>query len=382
MFISLIGTWIQTVALSWLVFQLTNSAFLLGVVGFLGSIPIFLLTLFGGVIADRVNKKRVLLFTQTAFMVLAFILAIATQMRLITPLQIMLIALLNGIVMAFDAPSRQAVVVELVGKSCLLNAIALNSAAFNSARIIGPALAAIFVSSIGMSGCFYLNGVSFLAVIIALFLIKIDHYLIRDKKNVITKDLLDGLRFIGDNRIILVLISMVGVTSLFGISYVILMPIFANDVLKVGIKGLGLLMSASGMGALIAALGLARLGDFKHKGRLLIFSSIIFSLALILFSFSRLYLLSLISLLFVGFTSVTAMSLVNTLLQTLVPDNFRGRVMSAFMFTFAGVLPFGNLISGSLAQILGVCWTVAIGGIICSLFFMSINIFSPALRNL
>lgn len=382
MFISLIGTWVQTVALSWLVFQLTNSAFLLGVVGFLGSIPIFLLTLFGGVIADRVNKKRILLFTQTAFMVLAFILAVATQMHLITPLQIMLIALLNGIVMAFDAPSRQAVVVELVGKSHLLNALALNSAAFNSARIIGPALAAIFVSSIGMSGCFYLNGVSFLAVIIALLLIKIDRDQIKDRKNVMTKDLLEGLRFIGHNRIILILISMVGMISLFGVSYVILMPIFAGDILKVGIKGLGLLMSVSGVGALIAALGLARLGDFKHKGRLLIFSSIIFSLALILFSFSRLYLLSLTSLLFIGFTSVIAMGLVNTLLQTLVPDNFRGRIMSAFMFTFAGVLPFGNLISGSLAQILGVSWTVAIGGIICSLFFMSINIFFPTLRNL
>lgn len=382
MFISLIGTWIQLTAQSWLVFQLTHSAFLLGVVGFLSSIPVFLLSLFGGVAADRINKKNILLFTQNAFMVLAFILAVLTQMKLITPGEIMLIAVLNGAVMAFDAPSRQAVVVDLVGKEHLLNAIALNSAAFNSSRIIGPALAGILIASIGMSGCFYINGISFLAVIIALLLIKINNGPKRNSKSSAVKDLIDGFRFIKSNRTILILITMVGITSLFGISYVILMPIFANDVLKVGAKGLGMLMSAAGIGALIAALVLARLGDFKYKGRFLILSSIIFSISLVLFSLSKVYLFSLITLILIGGSSVMAIALINTLLQTNVGDEFRGRVMSVFMFTFAGFMPFGNLIAGSLSGVLGVSLTVMLSGIACTAFFIVINILYPDIRNM
>ncbi len=181
MLLSLVGTWIQTVAQSWLVFQLTNSAFLLGLAGFLGLFPVFLFSLFGGVAADRVNKRVILLFTQNAFMVLAFILAIMTHLKIITPVQIMIIALLNGVVMAFDAPARQSVVVELAGKQHLLNAIALNSAAFNSARIIGPALAGLLIAGVGMSGCFYINGISFLAVIFALVLILFMFYLVSQK---------------------------------------------------------------------------------------------------------------------------------------------------------------------------------------------------------
>jgi len=382
MFVSLIGTWVQVVAQSWLMFQLTNSVFLLGLVGFLSSIPVFLLSLFGGVAADRMNKKNILLFTQNAFMLLAFLLALLTQMKLITPLQIMLIALLNGIVLAFDAPARQAVIADLVGKEHLLNAIALNSAAFNSARIIGPALAGILIASIGMSGCFYINGISFLAVIIALLLININNGQRRSTKNFLLKDLSDGLRFIKDNRIILILLTMVGITSLFGISYVILMPVFANDVLNVGAKGLGLLMSSAGFGALIAALILARLGDFKYKGKLLISSSIIFSISLVLFSLSKTYFISLITLILIGGASVTAIGIVNTLLQTLVPDEFRGRAMSAFMLTFAGFMPFGNLLAGSLAHIWGVSITVLISGIICATFFIIINILYPDIRNI
>ncbi|MBU4346603.1 MAG: MFS transporter [Candidatus Omnitrophica bacterium] len=382
MFISLIGTWIQAVAQSWLVFQLTNSAILLGVVGFLSYIPVFLLSLFAGVVADRMNKRTILIFTQVAFMLLALTLGILTQTKLITPLGIMLIAVLNGIVMSFDAPTRQAVVVELVGKEHLLNAIVLNSAAFSSSRIIGPALAGIFIAGIGMSGCFYINAVSFLAVIVALSLIKIDNGARKKNKTVLLKDLMQGLRFIKDNRTIVILVTMVGITSLFGISYVILMPIFANVILKVGAKGLGTLMSAVGIGALLAALILARLGNFRHKGRYLILSSLIFSLSLTLFSLSRAYLFSLITLGVVGWASVTAISLINTILQTLVPDEFRGRVMSVFMFTFAGLMPFGNLIAGGLAELFGVSWAVFTGGIICSIFFLSINTLYPGIRDL
>jgi len=382
MFVSLIGTWIQAVAQSWLVFQLTHSAFLLGVVGFLSSIPVFFLSLFGGVLADRLNKRNILIATQTAFMLLAFILAVFTQLKLITPLEIMLIAVLNGIVMAFDAPSRQAVVVELVGKEHLFNAISLNSVAFNSSRIIGPALAGILVALIGMSGCFYINGISFLAVIIALLLIRLNNNRVIREDNTAIKDIRDGLNFIKNNRLILILITMVGAVSLFGIAYAIFMPIFANDILKVGVKGLGVLMSSSGVGALIGALILARLGDFKYKGKFLVLSSMIFSVSLILFSLSKTYIFSIITLIFIGGSSVAAIALINTILQTKVPDVFRGRVMSVFMLTFAGIMPFGNLISGWLAQVLGVSVAVMISGIICTIFFIIINIFYPEVRKI
>lgn len=382
MFVSLIGTWIQSTAQSWLTFELTQSAFLLGVVGFLSSIPVFLLSLFGGVLADRVNKRNILIATQGAFMFLAFLLAALTQMKLITPLQIMGVALLNGIVMAFDAPSRQAVVVELVGKEHVFNAIALNSVSFNSSRIIGPALAGVLVATIGMSGCFYLNGISFLAVIFALFLIKVHNNARIDKNRPPLKDLKEGLIFIKNNRLILVLISMVGIVSLFGIAYVILMPIFANDILRAGVKGLGLLMSASGFGALIGALILARLGDFKFKGRLLVYSTFIFSVSLVLFSLSKDLFFSLFTLILVGASSVTAVSLINTILQAIVPDEFRGRVMSVFMLTFAGFMPFGNLIAGVLSESLGVSFVVMASGIICVIFFVIIGLVYPQIREL
>jgi MFS family permease len=382
MFVSLIGTWIQVVAQSWLVFQLTNSAFLLGVVGFLGSIPIFFLSLFGGVLADRLNKRNILIATQSAFMLLAFLLAALTQAKLITPLQIMIIAVLNGVVMAFDAPSRQAVVVELVGKEHLFNAISLNSVAFNSSRIIGPALAGILVAFIGLSGCFYINGVSFLAVIVALFLIRLKNNRIISKDSTAIKDLKDGINFLKNNRLIMILITIVGIISLFGVTYALFMPIFANDILKVGVKGLGVLMSASGFGALIAALILARLGDFRRKGKFLVLSFMIFSVSLILFSLSKSYIFSLIILIFIGGSTVAAIALINTLLQTKVPDVFRGRVMSVFMLTFAGIMPFGNLISGWIAQALGVSVAVMISGIICTVFFIIINIFYPDIRNI
>lgn len=381
MFVSLVGTWIQSVAQSWLVFALTNSAFLLGVVGFLGSIPIFVLSLFGGVLADRVNKRNILIFTQIFFMLLAFLLAFLTQFQLIKPQQIMFIALLNGIIMAFDAPARQAIVVELVGKKHLFNAIVLNSVAFNSSRIIGPAIAGLLISTIGMSGCFYLNGISFLAVIAALSLIKLKKNQAQNNNSALS-DLKQGLAFIKGDRLILALLSMVAAVSLFGISYVILMPVFANDILRVGVKGLGILMSSTGLGALFGALALARLGDFKYKGRLLIWSVLSFSISLIIFSLSRDYLISIISLICIGCSSVTAIALINTLIQIKVPDEFRGRVMSLFMITFAGIMPFGNLISGSLAQGAGVSAALFFCGLICLVLFALINFLFPGLRRL
>ena len=381
MFVSLIGTSVQFVAQSWLVFELTNSAFLLGVVGFLSAIPIFALSVFGGVLADRLNKRNILIFTQVVFMLLAFLLAALTQFKLINPAQIMLIALFNGIIMAFDAPARQSIVVELVGKKHLFNAITLNSAAFNSSRIIGPAIAGVLISVIGMSGCFYLNGVSFLAVIAALFWIKLGKGIARNKNSAIS-DLKQGLVFIRSNRYILGLLSMVAAMSLFGISYIILIPVFVNNVLGAGVRALGVLMSSIGLGALAGSLILARLGDFRYKGRFLIWAAFLFSFLLIGFSLSRNYAWSIVSLIFLGSLSVPVTAIINTLLQIKVPDEFRGRVMSLFMTTFAGIIPFGSLISGSLAQTWGVSTALLLSGLVCLVLFIVINLLFPELKDL
>lgn len=382
MFVSLVGTWIQTVAQSWLVFQLTKSDFLLGLVGFLGTFPIFLFCLFGGVIADRMNKRNILLCTQTLFMCLAFTLATLTHLKMITPAQIMIIALLNGTVMAFDAPSRHAMVVDLVGKQHLLNAVALNSVAFNSSRVIGPVLAGIFAATIGMSGCFYINGISFLAAILALIFIRINHQNNNHNHNSAFVDAKAGLALIKRNPLIVALLLMTAVTSLFGVSYMILMPVFAQRVLGVGIKELGYLMSAAGIGALSAGLTLARLGDFKFKGKLLVFSSLSFSLALVLFSRSKIYSASLVFLLLMGGFGVMTTAIINTLLQSMVADEFRGRVMSIFMITFAGIMPFGNLIAGIMSQAWGVATAVLLSGIILFCAFIIINLRVPNLRRL
>ncbi len=382
MFISLTGTWIQIVAQSWLIFQLTKSAYLLGVVGFLGAFPIFLLSLFGGVIADRMNKRKILLCTQTLFMFLAFTLAVLTQTKIVTSSQIMVIAVLEGIVMAFDAPSRQAMVIELVGKEHLLNAIALNSVAFNSSRVIGPVLAGILVAAIGMSGCFYINAISFFATLFALLVIKINYKNKNDKLNSALMDVKAGLIFIKNNKRILALLLMVAVTSLFGFSYMILMPVFAQQVLGIGIKEFGYLMASAGIGALCAGLTLARLGNFKSKGKLLIVSCLLFSLALISFSIFKVYIISLIVLSAIGGFGVMSTALINTLLQTMVEDEFRGRVMSAFMITFAGVIPFGNLLSGVIAQTWGVSCALFLSGVACFISFSLINFFVKDLRGL
>lgn len=369
MFVSLIGTWIQQIAQSWLVFELTGSSLLLGLNGFLSTIPIFMLSLAGGVLADRLPKRKILLYTQTAFMLLAFILAALTFMKLIRPVHIMIISFLNGIVMAFDAPSRQAMVVELAGRENLPNAIALNSVAFNSSRIIGPAVAGVLIALVGMAGCFLINGISFLAVITALAFIRISYRPGKRSKNPL-EDLKEGLLFVKSHRSICSLIIMVGLISLFGTSYVILMPVFADNVLKTDIGGMGGLMSAAGFGALCGALLLARLGDFAGKGKFLYFSCVIFSAGLTVLALARVYWASMAVLALIGASAVTAVSLINTLLQTTVADNFRGRVMGVFMITFAGLTPFGNLISGALAQRVGVAAALMISGSACLVFFI------------
>lgn len=382
MFVSLIGTWVQQMAQSWLVYQLTNSAFLLGLVGFFSAVPIFLLSLFGGVVADRASKRTLLIFTQVTFMTLAFFLGFLTQFRLIRVWQVMLIALLNGAVMAFDAPARQAVVLELVNRRYLLNAIALNSAAFNGARMLGPVLAGLLISIIGIAGCFYLNGLSFIAIIAALVFIRGPRRETGYNGKALIEDLREGLNYIKANRQVLILLIMSAVPSLFGMSYMLLAPIFAKEVFKLGASGLGYLMSAAGIGALLASLALAGYSGLRKRGRFLIASSLLFSVALTAFAFSTSFIFSLTLLGMIGFGSVASAATINTLLQTIIQDEFRGRVMSAFLLTFTGTMPFGNLFAGSLAHFFGVRMAVAIGGFICLGFSLFVTFFRPGVRRI
>lgn len=382
MLVSVVGTWIQITAQGWLVYDLSKSAFLLGLVGFISYIPIFIFSLFGGAIADRVEKKNLLLVTQIVFLLLAFFLAVMTQLGIIKVWHIMIIALLNGLVMSFDMPTRQAIVLDLVGKEHLLNAVALNSAAFNMARIVGPALAGILIASVGTAGCFYINSVTFLAVIIALLVIRLSSQNGQKIKTHIFEDIKSGLKYMFKNKIVRTLIIMVGIPSLFGISYIILMPIFAQEVFARGAKGLGWLMSANGVGALIGALMLARLGDYQHKGRILIVAPIVFSLGLICFAGSTHFWLSIFFLLFVGWGGLTSMATINTILQLTVPNELRGRVMSMFMLTFAGLMPLGNLFAGTLSQYFGVQTVLTAGGFICLFAFSLIFISEKGIAKL
>jgi predicted MFS family arabinose efflux permease len=297
-------------------------------------------------------------------MILAFVLALLTQFKIVTVNFILLIAVLNGIIFSLDAPARQAIVVELVGKEKILNAIALNSIGFHSARMIGPALAGIFIASISVAGCFYVNAVSFLAFIVALLLIKPQH-IKKSNNNHFWQDLKGGIKFIKDNRLYFNLITTVGIMTMLGFSYVVLMPVVAKEVLNLGAKGFGLLMSASGIGSLLGGLRLANLKQPNKQLRILIFSLFTFSLSLILFALSRSFMISVLVLVLTGFSSLSSLAIVNSLIQTMVPDEFRGRIMSIYILTFAGTIPFGSIISGSLSQLLGVSNALLMIGVVC-----------------
>ena len=370
MFISLCGTWIQSAAQSWLVYDLSNSSFLLGLVVFVNHIPIFLFSLFSGVIVDRQNKRNLLIVTQTLFMILAFILAVLTQFKIVTVNSILLIALFNGIIFSLDAPARQAIIVEIVGKKNLLNAIALNSLAFNSARMIGPALGGIIIAGLSVAGCFYINAVSFLAFIFVLLVIKPMSAPKKDNNNHFIEDFKSGIRFVRNNPNYIILLSIIGTVSFFSFSYFVLMPVFAKDVFSVGAKGYGLLLSAGGIGSILAAMQLAGLKDEKKQINILFISIFLFTVSLIAFSFSHSFLLSCFILALGGYSSLSSMVVVNSLIQANVPDEFRGRVMSMFMLTFAGTVPFGSLAAGSLASLIGAEKTVTLLGIISFIIFL------------
>jgi len=348
--VSLFGTWMQTTAQGYLVFQLTKSPVYLGYVGFAAGVPAWLFTLYGGVIADRMSRRTLMLITQTAMMILAFVLAGLVFAGLVQPWQIVTLAFLLGVANAFDGPARLAFVVELVDREDLTNAIALNSSMFNLATATGPAMAGLTYALIGPGWCFMVNGLSFLAVIWALLRMQLPPPKPATKRVSTWADLAEGVRYIMRHPAIRTLIGLVGITSLFGISFATLFPAWAVDVLGGDATTNGLLQSARGLGALISALMLASLGRSRFKGKLLTLGTFSFPLLLLLFTFVRSLPLSLLVLVGTGMAVILIMNVANALVQGLVPDALRGRVMSVYSMTFFGCMPIGALWVGAVAE--------------------------------
>lgn len=364
--LSLIGTWIQRIATPWLVYSLTDSAFLLGVVGFAGQIPTFILGPFAGVVSDRLNRYHILIATQILAMIQALVLAILTLTGHIQIWHIIVLSVLLGIVNAFDVPARQSLFVEMVDKKeDLGNAIALNSTMVNLARLIGPSIAGILIASTGEGICFLLNSGSFLFVIISLLMMNLHLKKRQSSGHNVMKELKDGIRYTFGFKPIKAIILLLSLVSLMGMPYTVLMPVFAKEVLHGGSHTYGFLMGATGIGALSGAMYLASKKSVLGLGRLIPFSSMVFGAGLIAVSLSRYLPLSLFIMIFIGAGMMLQLAASNTIVQTIVEDDKRGRVMSLFSMAFMGTAPFGSFIAGSLATYIGVPNTMLIGGTVC-----------------
>jgi MFS family permease len=362
---SLIGTWMQMVAQSWLVFRLTGSPLQLGLVGFSAQMPILLLSPVGGAIADRWPRRRVLLLTQTAMMTLAFVLAALSLTGTVRIWHVFVLSALLGVANAIDMPTRQAFVVELVGKLDLVNAIALNSSMVNGARLIGPAVAGLLVATVGEGWCFLLNGVSFLAVIAGLAAMRIPRSSHTAPVGGMVRHVVEGFGFVAQSPPIRALLLLLGCVSLMGMPYTVLGPVIAEKVLHGGPQAYGLLMSAAGVGSLIGAAALAAKRSTRGLFRWTAMAAAGFGGSLILFSLSRVFWLSAALLIPAGFCMMIQMASSNTLIQSMVPDRLRGRVMSVYAMMFLGMTPFGALLAGVLARPFGAPATVAFGGSVC-----------------
>jgi len=350
------------VAQAWLVYRLTGSALLLGSVTFAGQIPVFLTSPLGGIVADRYNRQKVVIATQAASMILAFAFAWLTLSNRITVNEVFYLAIVRGIVNAFDIPGRQAFLVEMVGKEDLINAIALNSSMFNGARIIGPAIAGIVVAKIGEGWCFFSDAVSYIAVIIGLFMMSVSPREIKPIDSPI-EHVIEGFRFVRETAPIRALLLLLGLVSLVAMPYTVLMPVFADRVLHGGARGLGILMGATGLGALLGALTLATRTGVRGLGRWVTLSCGGFAISLIAFALSKNFWLSAVLLVPVGFCMMLQMSSSNTLIQAMVPDHLRGRVMSVYSMMFMGMAPWGALLGGAVADRLGAPVAVSAGAV-------------------
>jgi len=380
-FLSNIGTWMQNVAQGWLVLSITGSAFWLGVVGFAGAIPFLIFTLFGGVVADRVNKRRLLLVTQSVMMLLAFALAGLAWLKIITVWEVVVLAFLNGMAMAMNAPSYQALVPRLVPREDLTNAIALNSAQFNMSRILGPTLGGYAMALVGVAGNFFLNGLSFLAVLWALTRIRYpepeaSHY------PGLFESLREGFRYVRGDRQMRVLLWLTAVASLLGIPFLTFIPYFAKIQLHSDESGLGWLMAASGLGAVLGAVTVAALGKLRHRGMVVTGGGVVFFSAIIGVCYSHSFFLSQCVLLFEGYSAILMISSFNVAIQHLASDQMRGRVMSIYATSFLGLPPLGSLLAGELSRHLPTPHALAGMAAIAAVIFLGTYGVSGALRGL
>jgi MFS family permease len=381
--ISLIGTWMQQVALSWLVYRLTDSVFLLGILGFASQIPSFLLGPFAGVISDRRNKHRILLATQTLSLIQASTLAALVLTDTITVPWIIGLSVFLGIINSFDISARQSFVIELIeDRKDISNAIALNSSMFNLARLIGPSVAGLVIAAVGEGMCFLGNAVSYIAVLGSLLAIKTTPIISEKKQLPVFQSLKEGFTYAFGFAPIRSIILLIASISLFAMPLTVLMPVFARDVLHGNANTMGFLMGASGIGALAGALFLAQRKSVLGLGKVIIFATVLLGAGLIAFSFSRILALSLFCMLFTGYGMIVQMASSNTILQTIVDNDKRGRVMSFYSMAFLGMAPFGSLLSGSLAHQIGVNHTLLVCGILCLAAIIPFALQLPKLQQM
>jgi MFS family permease len=360
--VSLIGTWMQSTAQLWLVYKMTGSAALLGVFGFANQVPILFLASIGGYVGDRYNRHYGVIATQAASMMLAFALAALTFAEAIKVWELILVAFLVGIVNAFDVPIRQSFLSQMVARKHLPNAIALNSSIFNGARVVGPAVAGFALAWKGPAWCFLLNGISFLAVLAALLAMRIEKITVKRPEGSPFQNFIQGFRFAMSDLPVRSALLLLSLLSLLGLQYSVFLPIFASDVLHRGAKGFGFLMSAAGMGAVLGALYFAGRTNYQGLARWIAGTSAVCGIALVLFSQSRVFWVSAVVLFFVGFAATVQMAATNTIVQSRVPDELRGRVMAVYATMFMGVQPIGSLIAGGVAKHIGAPYTLTVFG--------------------
>ncbi len=380
--ISLVGTWMQNVGEGWLILTLTNSPFYVGLTAALSSVGVLLFSLYAGVIADRVDKRRFIILMQLAFMIEAFTVSILIWTNAIAVWQVLVLATTLGIASAFDIPMRQAFVVEMVGKDDLMNAIALNSSLFNAARVIGPAIAGLLIGTVGIAWCYFVNGLSYIAVIAGLLMMRLPYDPRPPKTTSAWTGFREVLAYLRNDRRLRVLMILTAILSVFGFPYIAMMPVFARDVLNRGATGYGALTSSIGIGAVIGALGIALASArIRARGRLMLIGGTAFGILLILFSASRVLALSMVLLGLAGCAMIVNNSLTNTLIQTTAPDHLRGRVMGFYSFVFVGMAPFGAFLFGVVAEHVGVPTTIAAGGVIVTITVAIARWLVPEIRN-
>src|SRR5882724_2084261 len=385
-FLSNVGTWMQAVAQGWLVLQLTNSALWLGIDGFMATAPGFFLTLAGGVFADLVDRRRLLIYTQVVAGLAALGLATLVYTNVVNRWIVLGFSFVTGCCMALAGPSYQAMTFDLVGREDLANAVALNSSQFQLSRVIGPVLAGLGFKFFSLAGCFFLNGLSFVAVVIALRMVRFKEatrfiHSVKDRR-ALWQDLIAGFRYVRNRPRVFSLLSISAVNSLFGAPYLTMIPIFARDIFHLGASGLAWMMGVAGAGAFCGALFLAYLGDFKRKGWSVLGGAFGFGIFVIAFAKSTHLVWSLIFLFGVGFTVVTSVAVTNTLLQQLVTDEMRGRVMSMFILSFIGAMPIGNLLAGAVSHRYGAPFALAAGGVCIIIYVTIVAIRNRRLREL